>query len=218
MMESPFRMKKWINGIKKMNKIILFVGNIGCGKSTSCELFHGMHPNSVLITEYIDHKLLENYNRDPKKYGLPIQMTLFKQRKKDYEKVIDYKGKLIIMDMGLHGDIVYGMANEENMGVDGYREYRNLFYEAIMNMVSPDIIVYLKCTPITAQNRIRQRNRGNKEDTIPLAYLEKLDMLYNTTWKEIMEKHDIRVETLDWEKFKSEKEMKVIFSKLFESL
>jgi deoxyadenosine/deoxycytidine kinase len=52
------------------------------------------------------------------------------------------------------------------------------FYSAILDAIRPpDLMIYLKCSMRTLRQRIRLRGRKMEQD-VPLAYLKRLDRLY----------------------------------------
>jgi deoxyadenosine/deoxycytidine kinase len=53
------------------------------------------------------------------------------------------------------------------------------FYEAILDAIRPpDLMIYLKCSMRTLRQRIRLRGRRMEQD-VPLAYLRRLERLYD---------------------------------------
>jgi deoxyadenosine/deoxycytidine kinase len=51
-------------------------------------------------------------------------------------------------------------------------------YKAILDAIQPpDLMVYLRCSMRTLRQRIRLRGRAMEQD-VPLAYLKRLDRLY----------------------------------------
>jgi deoxyadenosine/deoxycytidine kinase len=54
------------------------------------------------------------------------------------------------------------------------------FYQAILNAIKPpDLMIYLRCSMRTLRRRIKLRGRAMEQD-VPLAYLKRLDRLYET--------------------------------------
>ena len=52
------------------------------------------------------------------------------------------------------------------------------FYQSILEAIKPpDLMIYLRCSMRTLRKRIRMRGR-EMEDDIPLAYLKRLERLY----------------------------------------
>jgi len=58
-----------------------------------------------------------------------------------------------------------------------WRTYMS-FYEAILDAIRPpDLMIYLRCSMRTLRQRIRLRGRAMERD-VPLAYLRRLERLY----------------------------------------
>ena len=52
------------------------------------------------------------------------------------------------------------------------------FYQAILDAIKPpDLMIYLRCSMRTLRQRIKLRGRAMEQD-VPLAYLKRLDRLY----------------------------------------
>jgi deoxyadenosine/deoxycytidine kinase len=53
------------------------------------------------------------------------------------------------------------------------------FYQAILDAIKPpDLMIYLRCSMRTLRQRIKLRGRAMEQD-VPLAYLRRLDRLYD---------------------------------------
>jgi deoxyadenosine/deoxycytidine kinase len=58
-----------------------------------------------------------------------------------------------------------------------WQTYQNL-YQAILDAIRPpDLLIYLRCSMRTLRQRIALRGRRMEQD-VPLAYLKRLDRLY----------------------------------------
>ena len=54
------------------------------------------------------------------------------------------------------------------------------FYESILDAIRPpDLMIYLRCSMRTLRKRIRMRGREMEKD-VPLAYLKRLERLYES--------------------------------------
>ena len=66
------------------------------------------------------------------------------------------------------------------------------FYHAILDAIRPpDLMIYLRCSMRTLRQRIRLRGRAMERD-VPLAYLKRLDRLYEQ-WISSYEMSDVLV-------------------------
>jgi deoxyadenosine/deoxycytidine kinase len=66
------------------------------------------------------------------------------------------------------------------------------FYQGILRAIQPpDLLIYLRCSIRTLRQRIRLRGRS-MEQNIPLAYLKRLDRLYER-WIDRYELSDVLV-------------------------
>jgi deoxyadenosine/deoxycytidine kinase len=132
--------------------------------------------------------LLTLYISDLKRYALPFQVIILKDRiallKKAFE--IDSEEKIILLDRGLIGDACFALMQYEN-GYFTDQEYK--VYKSLTNIDHLDGAVrtiYLRCDPKVSFDRMKKR--GAEQYT--LEYLIDLHEMH----EELLEGN----ETIDW--------------------
>mmetsp|Transcript_14886 Transcript_14886/g.51840 ORF Transcript_14886/g.51840 Transcript_14886/m.51840 type:complete len:348 (-) Transcript_14886:39-1082(-) len=192
-------------------KIIIVEGNISAGKSTLCrKLSHEL--NYVLYLEpTVENPFLEPYYKEPKKYALPMQLWLLKQRFITYVRALKYAMdpsttlQGVILDRSIFSDIVFAEKNfkDGNFTREGYDYYLRLRAQMLEALPEPHVVVYLDVDPEECFNRIHKMRQRSCEDGIPLEYLSGLDECYHNFVSE-MRKTRASVFEIGWNSFGSD--------------
>mmetsp|Transcript_20431 Transcript_20431/g.48376 ORF Transcript_20431/g.48376 Transcript_20431/m.48376 type:complete len:342 (-) Transcript_20431:37-1062(-) len=192
-------------------KVIIVEGNISAGKSTLCKaLSHEL--NYVLYLEpTVENPFLEPYYKEPKKYALPMQLWLLKQRFITYVRALKYAMdpetdlKGVILDRSIFSDIVFAEKNfkDGNFTREGYDYYLKLRAQMLEALPEPHIVVYLDVDPLECYNRIHKMRQRSCEDGIPLEYLAGLDECYKNFVAEMRKTHAAVFE-IEWNSFGSD--------------
>jgi deoxyadenosine/deoxycytidine kinase len=79
----------------------------------------------------------------------------------------------------------------KNIDRRDWETYR-AFYQSILDAIQPpDLMIYLRCSMPTLRKRIKLRGREMEQD-VPLAYLKRLDRLYER-WIESYDMSEVLV-------------------------
>ncbi|MDH3440760.1 MAG: deoxynucleoside kinase, partial [Gammaproteobacteria bacterium] len=93
---------------------------------------------------------------------------------------LDRMPGLVVLDRTIFEDAeVFATALYEMRKIDkrDWETYRN-FYDTILEAIKPpDLMVYLRCSMRTLRRRIKLRGRAMEQD-MPVAYLKRLERLY----------------------------------------
>jgi deoxynucleoside kinase len=172
--------------------ILSIEGNIGSGKSTFVKLLkehYAGREDICFLQEPVDQwlsikddegNILQHYYKDQKKYSFAFQMMAYISRLVILKDAINNpKYKYIITERCLHTDkyVFCKMLYDDGLiSSIEYQIYNKWFYEFDN---SKYIVVYLRCEPQVAYERVL--TRGRPEETIPLEYLEKCHR-YHEEW------------------------------------
>ncbi len=163
-----------------MKKFIIIAGNIGVGKSALTTLLSerlGWEPFYEAVDE---NPYLLDFYKDMKHWSFHSQI-FFLARKIRYHLEIIKSPSSVVQDRSIYEDAEIFAENLYRQGLmveRDYRTYREL-YEAILPLLPPpDLIVYLRASVPTLQERISLRGR-EFERVIPKDYLEQLNLLYD---------------------------------------
>ncbi|ELU17389.1 hypothetical protein CAPTEDRAFT_178371 [Capitella teleta] len=160
-------------------------GNIGCGKSTFLNYFMKSSNTEVLMEPVNSWKSVQGHNtlelmyKDSQRWSLTfqsyVQLTMLQNHVKKQRKAVKMMERSIYSAKYCFVENLY--KNGMMPGVD-YAVLSEWFawMQKSCN-IGVDLIVYLRATPETCMDRIRQRNR-KEESLVPLEYLESLHELH----------------------------------------
>jgi deoxyadenosine/deoxycytidine kinase len=185
---------------------IVIDGIIGTGKSTLTEQLAktmGWEPYYEPVKK---NPYLELFYKDMKQYGFAMQIYYLNARYRQMKSIVGRLGTNeisgAISDRGIWCDTIFAeMLHEQgNINDTDYATYLDMFDNFILkDMVLPQVMVYLKCSPETALERIKQRGREAEKD-MSIDYLRDLKNHYEKFF-ESMKPLGVNILTLDWEEF-----------------
>ena len=183
-------------------------GTIGVGKSTLTTQLAEALGFEPILEEVKGNPYLESFYDDMHGFGTMMQVWLLNHRFRQHREFVGRisLGKIrgVVQDRTIWEDTIFArMLNRhpDKIITDlDYNTYLDLFDNMVLReLVFPQILLYLDCSPETAYKRIQSRGRG-MEKTIELDYLRMLRDNYNEFIQE-MESAGVRVLRLDWEEF-----------------
>ncbi len=162
-----------------MRKTIAIAGNIGVGKSTLVEFLHRTYGISPYYEPNEDNPYLPDFYEDMRRWAFHSQLYFLSSKFRIHQE-LDRTPGLVALDRTIFEDAeVFAAALHEMRKIDkrDWETYRN-FYATILDAIRPpDLMIYLRCSMRTLRRRIRLRGRSMEQD-IPLAYLKRLERLY----------------------------------------
>ena len=183
-------------------------GTIGVGKSTlTMDLARALNFEPIL--EEVDgNPYLEHFYKDMKSYGTMMQVWLLNHRFRQHREFVTRisLGKIrgVVQDRTIWEDTIFArMLNEhpDKIITDlDYNTYLDLFDNMVLReLVFPQLLIYLDCSPETAIKRISSRGRV-MESAVSLEYLRMLKANYEQFIGE-MEGAGVRILRIKWESF-----------------
>lgn len=183
-------------------------GTIGVGKSTlTMDLARALNFESIL--EEVDgNPYLDSFYQDMKGFGTMMQVWLLNHRFRQHREFVTRisLGRIrgVVQDRTIWEDTIFArMLNHHPDKIISdldYNTYLDLFDNMVLReLVFPQLLIYLDCSPETAIARIKSRGR-EMEQGISLEYLKALQENYEQFISE-MEEAGVRILRLDWEKF-----------------
>ena len=176
--------------------MIYIEGNIGVGKTTFLEYLLAYLKehlsDSIVLKEPVESwmktqdsngkSILEHYYEDQQKYGFTFQMNAFISRVHEIEEMKKENKKHIFVERSVYTDnnvfrkINYKNGNINDIENNVYQQWFDIFTDKFN--LKPTGYIYLKTNPETCANRIKKRDRTG-ESSIPLEYLNELDILHD---------------------------------------
>jgi deoxyadenosine/deoxycytidine kinase len=207
-----------INNIIKKNIVIGIEGNIGVGKTTFLDNLKSIMSveKATFISEPVDEwlsitddegkNILAKFYEDKRKYAFQFQINSYTTKMRKLAralhqmtlstKKIIFTDRSIGTDKNVFAKMLYDDKLLDTLEYKMYIERSNVCEEFIINNKNTNII-YLRCDPTVAYNRIQKRGR-TEEKMIPLEYLKSLHE-YHEKWINSEIEKGSNVLVLDWD-------------------
>lgn len=160
-------------------KFIAIAGNIGSGKSSLLEFLTGAYDVAPFYEPNEANPYLADFYADMRRWAFQSQMFFLSNKFRIHQQADRAEG-VVVLDRTIYEDAeVFATALHRMRRIDR-RDWATYwdFYETILKAIQPpDLLIYLKCPIRTLRRRIRLRGRSMEQD-IPLAYLKRLERLY----------------------------------------
>lgn len=185
--------------------VVLIEGNISAGKSTLCKELASRLGYRLFMEPTIANPYLAKFYQNPRKYALPMQIWLLRQRFNTYVEALNHVRQTrggVVLDRSIYSDWVFAEKNVQDGNIcrEGYQYYLSLRKQMLAVLPLPTCCVYLDVAAIECQYRVHYMRRREAEAGIPLAYLEGLNHCYHTFIGDLRAR-GVRVFSYDWNKF-----------------
>jgi deoxyadenosine/deoxycytidine kinase len=162
-----------------VRKAIAIAGNIGVGKSTLVEFLSRTYGISPYYEPSEDNPYLPDFYDDMKRWSFHSQLYFLSNKFRIHQE-LDRMPGLVVLDRTIFEDAeIFATALHDMKHMDDrdWETYTN-FYRSILDAIKPpDLMIYLRCSMRTLRKRIKLRGRAMEQD-VPLAYLKRLEGLY----------------------------------------
>ena len=162
-----------------MRTTIAIAGNMGSGKSTLVEFLSRTYAISPFYEPNDQNPYLPDFYGDMRRWAFHSQVYFLSNKFRLHQE-LDRTPGVSILDRTIFEDAeIFARALHEMRRIDrrDWETYRDL-YRAILEAIKPpDLMIYLRCSMRTLRKRIRLRGRAMEQD-VPLAYLKRLEALY----------------------------------------
>jgi deoxyadenosine/deoxycytidine kinase len=162
-----------------VRKAIAIAGNIGVGKSTLVEFLSRTYDISPYYEPSEDNPYLPDFYQDMGRWAFHSQLYFLSNKFRIHQE-LDRMPGLVVLDRTIFEDAeIFATALYEMKKIDrrDWETYQ-AFYHSILDAIQPpDLMIYLRCSLRTLRKRIRLRGRAMEQD-VPLAYLKRLERLY----------------------------------------
>ena len=159
------------------NRYLVIEGVIGAGKTSLTRMLSERLQAQLVLEEVEENPFLKDFYRDRTRFAFQTQMHfLFSryQQQRDLRQTDLFSEKLIA-DYLFQKDRIFASLNlvDRELAL-----YERLVGWLELDVVRPDIVVYLQANPDTLMERIARRNRPFEKD-MDKDYIAKLNDAYN---------------------------------------
>ena len=162
-----------------MKRFVAIAGNIGVGKSTLTELL-SQHLSWEPFFEAVNgNPYLSDFYEDMERWSFHSQIYFLSRRLRHHWQLLQ-RSNSVVQDRTVYEDAEVFACNLYRQGLMEERDYRSYseLYEVVTTVLPPpDLIVYLRASVPTLQERIHRRGRSY-EKSMSRGYLEQLNELY----------------------------------------
>ena len=163
-----------------MKRSIAIAGNMGSGKSTLVDFLHRTYGVAPFYEPNDDNPYLADFYKDMKRWACQSQLYFLSNKFRLHQE-LDRQPGVVALDRTIFEDAEIFATALHQMRKISKRDWETYqgFYQAILDAIRPpDLMIYLKCSMRTLRQRIRLRGRKMEQD-VPLAYLKRLERLYD---------------------------------------
>jgi deoxyadenosine/deoxycytidine kinase len=200
-------------------RFIAVAGNIGVGKSTLVELLSKRLGWAPFFEPVGENPYLEDFYRDMRSWSFPSQIFFLTRRLRAHRQLLDHPTSAI-QDRSVYEDAEIFAQNlflQHQMTERDYQTYRELYLVLTEFLPPPDLVIYLKASVGTLRNRIGQRGRSYEQE-MPVAYLERLNELYEAWIRNFILCPVLSVPADDLDYVANDIHLNLIVSKIHEKL
>jgi deoxyadenosine/deoxycytidine kinase len=173
-------MKHTASETRSPGKTIAIAGNIGTGKSSLVEFLSRTYGIQPFYEPNDENPYLPDFYQDMNRWAFHSQLYFLSNKFRMHQQLERVSG-VVVLDRTIYEDAeifataLHDMRNFTGRDWDTYWNFYQIILEAIR---PPDLMIYLRCSMRTLRKRIRLRGRDMEKD-IPLAYLKRLEGLYD---------------------------------------
>ena len=163
-----------------VQRSIAIAGNMGSGKSTLVDFLARTYDVSPFYEPNEENPYLPDFYKDMKRWAFRSQLYFLSNKFRLHQE-LDRTPGVVALDRTIFEDAeIFATALHQMRKIDK-RDWQTYwgFYQAILDAIKPpDLMIYLRCSMQTLRQRIKLRGRSMEQD-VPVAYLKRLDGLYD---------------------------------------
>ncbi len=162
-----------------MKRSIAIAGNMGAGKSTLVDFLARNYNVQPFYEPNDENPYLADFYKDMRRWAFQSQLYFLGNKFRLHQE-LDRQPGVVALDRTIFEDAeIFATALHQMRKISkrDWKTYQAL-YTAILDAIRPpDLMIYLRCCTRTLRKRIKLRGRAMEQD-VPLAYLKRLDRLY----------------------------------------
>ena len=162
-----------------MKRTIAIAGNMGSGKSTLVDFLSRTYDVAPFYEPNDENPYLSDFYGDMKSWAFQSQLYFLSNKFRLHQELDRQEGvvaldRTIFEDAEIFATALFQMRKISKRDWETYQG----FYHAILDAIRPpDLMIYLRCSMRPLRQRIKLRGRAMEKD-VPLAYLKRLERLY----------------------------------------
>ncbi len=165
--------------VTSAKRSIAIAGNMGSGKSTLVEFLSHSYDVQPFYEPNDLNPYLADFYKDMKRWAFQSQLYFLSNKFRLHQE-LDRQPGVVALDRTIFEDAeIFATALYQMRKINkrDWETYQGL-YRAILDAIRPpDLLIYLRCSMRPLRQRIRLRGRKMEQD-VPLAYLKRLERLY----------------------------------------
>lgn len=159
------------------NRYIVIEGVIGAGKTSLSRLLSERLQAKLVLEEVEENPFLKDFYRDRARYAFQTQMHFLFSRFQQQRNLrqMELFSERMVADYLFQKDRIFASLNlvDQELAL-----YEKLVGWLELDVVKPDVVVYLQASTETLMERITRRNRSFERD-MDKEYIERLNEAYN---------------------------------------
>lgn len=162
-----------------MKRFVVVAGNIGVGKSTLVGLLAERIGWQPFFEPQAENPYLADFYSDMQTWAFQSQIFFLTRRLRAHRKLLDHPTSAI-QDRSVYEDaeiFAHNLHLQGHISERDYATYRDLYQVLSSFLPPPDLVLYLRASVETLQDRIASRGR-DYERQITAEYLTQLNELY----------------------------------------
>ena len=162
-----------------MKRYIAVAGNIGAGKTSLVDFLCKRYDVKPFYEPNDTNPYLKDFYRDMRRWAFHSQIYFLTHKFRLHRELERYP-KAVIQDRTIWEDaeiFARNLYRSRYINKRDWQTYSELYQTIRHDLQRPDVMIFLHCPVRVMRQRIRQRGR-DIEQSIPLAYLRRLQKLY----------------------------------------
>ena len=162
-----------------MEKFVAVAGNIGVGKTTLVQKLCDNLDWTPFFEPERENPYLADFYKDMQTWAFHSQVFFLARRLRAHKDLCVHPGS-VIQDRSVYEDaeiFAHNLYKQKQIEERDYQTYQELYQALVEFLPPPDLVLYIRASVPTLQQRIKKRGRDYEEKIDP-AYLNQLNVLY----------------------------------------